>query len=53
MLEPSMAVDMVPEAEQLSYWTAVAILVTVQLLILPTRRELYTGFFTDRLTRTA
>lgn len=53
MLEPYMAVELVPEAEQLSYWTAVAILVTAQLVILPTRRELYMGFFADRLTRTA
>lgn len=53
MLEPHMAGNLIPEAEQLSHWTAVVILVTVQLIILPTRRDLYVGFFADRLTRTA
>lgn len=34
-----------------SYWAAVAIIVTAQLIILPTRRELYATYMADRLTR--
>lgn len=34
-----------------SYWAAVALIVTVQLIILPTRRELYATYMADRLTR--
>lgn len=41
----------IAEMPQISFWTAVAILVAVQLIILPTRRELYLGFFADRLAR--
>jgi hypothetical protein len=34
-----------------AYWAAVALIVTVQLIILPTSRELYATHMADRLTR--
>ncbi len=34
-----------------SYWAAMALIVTVQLIILPTSRELYATYMADRLTR--
>jgi hypothetical protein len=34
-----------------SYWAAVALIVTVQLIILPTSRELYATYVADRLSR--
>lgn len=34
-----------------SYWAAVALIVTVQLIILPTSRELYATYVADRMTR--
>jgi uncharacterized protein YceK len=34
-----------------SYWIAVALIVTLQLIILPTGRELYATYMADRLTR--
>lgn len=34
-----------------SYWIAVGLIVTVQLIILPTGRELYATYMADRLTR--
>lgn len=48
-----MAVGPMPETEQLSYWTAVAVLVSMQLIFPLTHRDLYIGFFADRLIRTA
>lgn len=36
-----------------SYWAAVALIVAVQLIILPTRRELYATYMADRVTRRA
>ncbi|HEX9089048.1 MAG TPA: hypothetical protein VF867_16140, partial [Arthrobacter sp.] len=35
----------------LAYWASIALHVTVQLLILPTQRELYSTYLADRLTR--
>lgn len=34
-----------------SYWAATALIVTVQLIILPTSRELYATYMADRLSR--
>jgi hypothetical protein len=36
-----------------SYWISVGLLVTVQLIILPTGRELYGAYMADRLARRA
>lgn len=36
-----------------SLWTAVALIVTAQLIILPTSRELYGAYLADRLLRRA
>lgn len=36
-----------------SYWISVGLIVTVQLIILPTGRELYGAYMADRLTRRA
>ncbi|WP_422758915.1 hypothetical protein [Paenarthrobacter sp. C1] len=34
-----------------SFWAATALVVTVQLIILPTSRELYATYLADRLSR--
>ncbi|MET4144252.1 hypothetical protein [Arthrobacter sp. UYCo732] len=34
-----------------SYWISLALIVTVQLIILPTGRELYATYMADRVTR--
>lgn len=34
-----------------AYWCAVFILVTVQLVVLPTARELYASYFLERISR--
>lgn len=34
-----------------SYWSAMALIVAVQLIVLPTRAELYATYMADRLTR--
>ncbi|GAA1772291.1 hypothetical protein GCM10009712_20400 [Pseudarthrobacter sulfonivorans] len=34
-----------------SYWIAVALIVTVQMIVLPTGRELYATYMADRITR--
>jgi hypothetical protein len=34
-----------------SYWIAVVLIVTVQMIVLPTGRELYATYMADRLTR--
>lgn len=34
-----------------SYWIAVALIVAVQLIVLPTGRELYATYVADRMTR--
>lgn len=36
-----------------SYWISVALIVTIQLIILPTGRELYATYMADRLSRRA
>lgn len=38
---------------QASYWISVALIVAVQLIILPTGRELYGAYLADRLSRRA
>lgn len=35
----------------LAYWASFAAVVTAQVIILPTRRELYASYLTDRLAR--
>lgn len=39
--------------EPASYWISVGLLVTIQLIILPTGRELYGAYMADRLARRA
>lgn len=34
-----------------SYWIATAVMVALQLIVLPTRRELYSSYLADRLSR--
>ncbi len=34
-----------------SYWTAMVLLVTIQLIVLPTRHEMYASYVADRITR--
>ncbi|MGX1161017.1 hypothetical protein FBY31_0619 [Arthrobacter sp. SLBN-100] len=36
---------------QASYWISAALIVAVQLIILPTGRELYASYMADRITR--
>jgi hypothetical protein len=40
-------------AEGVPFWSAVILLVTAQLIILPTGRELYATYLADRLSRRA
>lgn len=54
LLGPHLTVfDAVDVPEGAPFWSAVALLVAAQLIILPTRRELYASYLADRLSRRA
>lgn len=45
------AIGRVEENATYSYWIATAVIVAVQLIVLPTRGELYSSYLADRLSR--
>ncbi|GAB3283547.1 hypothetical protein GCM10027449_26690 [Sinomonas notoginsengisoli] len=45
------AIGRFEENASYSYWTATAVVVALQLIVLPTRRELYGSYLADRLSR--
>lgn len=52
LLQPYLAgVQQFDEMEGIAFWSAIVLLVTAQLIVLPTGRELYGTYLADRLSR--